>query len=96
MGVRRGDRATHAGMRRGRHLIVHIVPIAHVVAGARAGLDVPPQLELELPRRLHERDEAGGRALRRARASVFGPGPGAGRTCATPPASWHSARFAPP
>lgn len=99
VGVRRGDRAAQAGVRRRRHLVVHIVPVAHVVAGAGAVLDVPPQLQLELPRRLHERVEAGGRAPRRARASArceCGPGPGAGRTCATPAASPPPAWRAPP
>ncbi|KAG6464054.1 hypothetical protein O3G_MSEX014243 [Manduca sexta] len=96
VGVRRGDRAAQAGMRRRRNLIVHIVPVTHVVAGAGAVLDVPPQFELELPRRLHE---AGGRAPWRARAEArceCGPGSGAGRTCASPPASPPLARLAPP
>lgn len=99
VGVRRGDRAAQAGVRRRRHLVVHVVPVAHVVAGTGTVLDVPSQLQLELPRRLHERVEAGGRAPRRARASArceCGPGPGAGRTCATPPASPPPAWRAPP
>lgn len=99
VGVRRGDRAAQAGVRRRRHLVVHVVPVAHVVAGAGACLDVPPQFQFHLPRRLHERVEAGGRAPRRARASArceCGPGPGAGRTCAAPPAAPSPARRAPP
>lgn len=94
VGVRRGDRATHA--RRRRHLVVHIVPVSHVVAGTSASLDMPPQLELELPGWLHEREQAAGRAPRRARASsrfYCGPRPCAGRTCAKPPAAPRPARL---
>lgn len=62
VGVRRGDGAAQAGVRRRRHLVVHVVAVAHVIAGAGAGLDVSPQLQLQLPGRLHVRGEAGGRA----------------------------------
>lgn len=99
VGVRRGDRAAQASVRCRRHLVIHIVPVTHVVASTGAVLNVAAQLELELPGRLHERDEGDGRAPRRARASArceCGPGPGAGRTCATPPASPPPARRAPP
>lgn len=30
------------------HLIVHVIPVAHVVACAGAGLNVPPHVELDL------------------------------------------------
>lgn len=99
VGVRRGDRAAQASVCCRRHLVIHIVPVTHVVASAGAILNVAAQLELELPGRLHERDEGDGRAPRRARASArfeCGPGPGAGRTCATPPASPPPSRRAPP
>lgn len=78
VGVRRGDGAAQTRVSRRRHLVVHVVAVAHVVARAGAVLDVPPKLELELPGRLHERGP------RRARC---GPGPCAGRTCAKPPAA---------
>lgn len=42
VGMRRGDGTAEAGVRRGRHLVVHIVAVAHVSAVAGAGLDVPP------------------------------------------------------
>lgn len=70
VGVGRGDRAAYAGVCGRCHLIVHIVPVAHVVAGAGTALDMPSKLELYLPGRLHEREQAGGRAPRRARASA--------------------------
>lgn len=99
MGVRRGDCTAQASVCCRRHLVIHIVPVAHVVASTGTILNVAAQLKLELPRWLHERDEGNGRAPRRARASArceCGPGPGAGRTCATPPASPTPSRRAPP
>lgn len=51
MCVRGSERATHAGR---RELVVHVVAVAHVVAGAGASLYVSSQLEFDLPRGLHE------------------------------------------
>lgn len=59
VGVRRGDRAAQTGVCRRRNLVViHVIPVAHVVASTGAGLNVASQFQFEFPRRLHERTAA--------------------------------------